>query len=197
MTRYVTGKRSFGAKTTPAIMALLAGGYLLMSGVSAEPAAGEDSDVTHTDGKRIDVPSGVVTVIAKAQADVPSEGSGADQKDGSETVVAKVWPPSRPARAAKRPKHLQTHSNPVRSTKPGTMPRSKLKSTAVRVRSSRRARCLRSAASNTRPAYTTRAAPFSVNSILCCQASPFTATGERRSLITTTTARKLPRSRPG
>ena len=89
MTRYVTGKRSSVAKTTPAIIALLAGGYLLMSGVSAEPAAGEDSDVTHTDAKRIDVPSGGVTVIAKAQADVPSEGSGADQKDGNETVVAK------------------------------------------------------------------------------------------------------------
>ena len=59
-------------------------------------------------------------------------------------------------------------SAPIRSTKPATMPRGRSTSTAPKQRSSRRARCLNWAASNIRPAHTTRAAPFWAKRIRCC-----------------------------
>ncbi len=92
MTRDVTGNFSFCAKTTTAMIALVAGGCLMLSSASAEPAAVENSDATHKDGKGIDVSYEGETVVAKGQADdeAGEAGQSASDSEGGTSTHKKI-----------------------------------------------------------------------------------------------------------
>jgi hypothetical protein len=53
MTCNAKGNLRYRARTTTATIALVAGGYLVMSGMTAEPAAAESSNAAHKEGKLI------------------------------------------------------------------------------------------------------------------------------------------------
>ncbi len=101
------GSLRYRARTATATIALVAGGYLLMSGTTAEPAAGESSSEAHKEGESIHVwPDASRANPAEDQADEQYAGpqylgaadNAADPAAGESSSKAKegksmhMWP---------------------------------------------------------------------------------------------------------
>ncbi len=93
MTRDVNGNLRFGARPATVLIALVAGGYLTVSGTMAEPAPGESSDEANTGDNE--------TAVAKGEADAETgqDGVSIAVKGGNDTHVKRVKPSKNAFRA--------------------------------------------------------------------------------------------------
>ena len=74
------------ARTTTAAIALVASGYLVMSGMTAEPAAGESSSEAHEDGGLTQVWPAALVVPAADQSDAKNADAHSKKKTADNTA---------------------------------------------------------------------------------------------------------------
>jgi len=173
-----SAKGNLRARATTATIALAAGGYLVMSGMTAEPAAGE--------GWLTEVRPGT------AKAD-PAEDKADPQYLGAKTGDTA----DSPARARKKADGKEDLFRPGPQYDENYNAQGNVDIYGAKKAVEPPRPPIELVASNTPPANTIRAAPYLVKRTRCYRALPSTATGGRQSPTTATTARILPRSRPG
>ena len=156
---YCKDNLRYRARTTTATIALVAGSYLVMSGTTAEPAAGQGSSEARNGGWLTQVWPGASRVEpADGQADAQYVGAYSKER------AADAPPTQRQPNAAKWTAR-KIFSDPVRSMTRPTTPRRRSTSTARRARSSRRARPrARSPAIHLRPIRREQHPPGSIES---------------------------------
>ena len=180
---------AYRARTATATLALLAGGYLAMSGTTAEPAAAESSEAQKSGESVHPWPGATQVVPGEDQADAQDEGAESEEKT-ADTAAEPKASKTQKDRRTRRARWCKTLSDPIRSTKPTTMPRGRSTSTARRVA----VEPPRPPIEIGRQQYTSggydESSTLLGERIRCSRASPSTATGGRRSPTTKTTVRR-------